>query len=166
MGAVEAEGAGLDFGQAGAALGAGKLLGEDQFLAVLHVHLQDALALLEGGFHRLGHAGDLGIRADDKTVHDEFDVVPLLLVQGQAAEFLQQVDLSVDAYADESRPAGGLENVFVLALLAPDLGRQEHDAAALRQGEDGVDDLLHRLAFHGAAALGAVGAAYPGEEQP
>ena len=50
MGAVEAEGAGLDFQQAGTALYAGELLGEGEFLASLDGDLGDATAFAQGCF--------------------------------------------------------------------------------------------------------------------
>ena len=170
VGAVEAEGARLDLRQADVALGAGKLLGEHQRLGVAAVgglaqHLDDALALAQAGLHRFGHTGQLGLGADDDPVHHQLDVMPLVLVEVQGLRLVQHPDFAVDADAHETGPAGGLQHVLVLALLATDLGGQQRDAAALLQRHDGVDDLRHGLAGHGAVALGAVGDADAGEQQ-
>ena len=72
---------------------------------------------------------------------------------------------AVDAHADVAGLAQVVEDGLVLALAVLDQRRQDHDAAALRQRQDGVDDLLHRLLRDLAAALGAVGVADAGEEQ-
>ena len=170
MRAVEAEGARLDLRQADVALGAGELLGEHQRLALtalgrLPQHLHDALTLAQAGLHRLGHAGQLGLGADDEPVYHQLDIVPFVLVQVQVVDFVQHPYLAVNADADESGFAGRLDNVLVLALLAPDLGGQQRDAAALFQRHDGIHYLGNGLALHRAVALGAVGNADAGEQQ-
>ena len=65
MGAVEAKGAGLNLGEAGVALGAGKLLGENQGFAAFHVSFDHAVAFAERSFHRLGDSAQLGVRPHD-----------------------------------------------------------------------------------------------------
>jgi hypothetical protein len=57
------------------------------------------------------------------------------------------------------------EDGTVMALAAPHHGAQDHDAGALREGEDGLDDLLGALLLDLPAAAGAVGDPGAGEEQ-
>ena len=165
MGAVETECTGLDLRQAGVALSACELLGEDQRLTALYVGFDHALAFAEGCFHGFGHPAHFNVGSNDQTVNDQFDVVPLFPVQVQVAHILQHENLAVNPDPDESRLAGGLENVPVLAFLAADLGRHQRDTAAFFQAHDGVDDLGDGLPLDGTAALGAVGQAHSGEQQ-
>ena len=166
VGAVEAESARLYFDQAGAAVNAGELLGKGQVVPALHHGLDHAVSFPYGGLHRLGHPADLHILPDDEPVHHDFDVVPLALVQVQVTHLVQQVDRAVDPHSDESRLACSLENVLVFTFLTPHLGGQQQDSAAFRQPHDGAGYLLHRLPFHWTVALGAVGRANAGEQQP
>ena len=53
----------------------------------------------------------------------------------------------------------------MLPLFAADFGGQQGKAAAFRLGQQGIDDLLHRLPFHRPAAFRAVGNAHPRKEQ-
>ena len=166
VGAVEAEGAGFYFGQADAAGHAGELLAEHQVVAFRPGHSEDAFAFPQGRFHRFGNAAGFGVAADDEAVNHDVDVVPFLLVQGQGVGVLDKHYFAIDADADETGAAGGVKDIPVFALFAADFGGQESNAGGFGQGEDGVHNLLHRLAGHGVAALGAVGLADAGEQQP
>ena len=166
MGTVEAKGPGLDLRHAGAAAGAGKLLGIHELVAAFNRHLDQPVPLPQRRFHRLGYPAHFDIRADDQPVHHKLDVMPLLLVQLYVVHLVQHVDLIVDPYPDEPRLAGRFKYLFVLPLLAADLGRQQHDAAVFWQGRYGVDNLGNGLPLHGQAALGTVRRTYAGEQQP
>ena len=166
MGAVETECPGLNFRQAGPATYTSILLGKNQLLPVFYGGLDYAVPFPQRGLDRLGHPAYLGVLSDDKPVHNDLDVMPLLPVQIQVVQFIQHVDGTIDPYPHEAGLSGGFEHVFVLPFFASYLGRQQQDAAALRQRQNGVGDLLHRLLFHGPPALGAVGRSQPGEQQP
>ena len=74
--------------------------------------------------------------------------------------------LAVDPGPGEALLGQVVEERLVLPL-APPHHRGEHlEARPLGQVEDAVDDLLRRLAGHGPPAVGAVGPAHPGVEQP
>ncbi len=129
----------------------------------------EARAELEGGLDGVGEAAGGGGAAlaaglfGHQAVDHDLDGVALVLVEVDG--LVEVVDLAVDAHADESGAAGVLEDAVVLALAVLNHGREQHEAVARRQLEDGVDDLLHRLALDEAAADGAVGPAGAGEEQ-
>ena len=165
VGAVEAEGAGFDFQQAGTALDAGELLREEEFVTALDGDLGYAAALAQGCFHRVGYAAGLHVVADDEAVHHQFDVVPFLLVEVEVAHLVQQVLGAVDADAGPASLAGVLEHFLVLALATADFGGQYLDTAVRGEMEDGVDDLLDGLTLDGLTALGAVGASSAGVEE-
>ena len=90
----------------------------------------------------------------------------MLLVLLQLDFLVQLVEVPVHPGPDVAGALGVLEDLGVLALLAPDDGGHHLDAGALRQGEDLVDDLVDGLLFDLLAALGAVGSAHPGPEKP
>ena len=69
----------------------------------------------------------------------------MALVLVEVDVLVEVVHDAVDADADEAGAARVLEHGVVLALTVADDRRQEHEAAAFGQLEDGVDDLLHRL---------------------
>ena len=165
MWAIEAKCAGFNLRQAGVALGAGELLGEDQGLTVFHVGFDDATALAEGRLHRLSYSRDLGVRPNGQAVNDQLDVVPFLAFQVQVAYLVQHENLAVDPDTDEAGVTGSLEYVSVLAFLAADLGRHQRDSATFLQAHDGVNDLRDGLPLHGTAAFGAMGLAHSGEQQ-
>ena len=123
MGTVEAEGAGLYFQKAGAAAYTSELLGEYQLLSALDDGLDHAVTFSDRRFNRLGYAAHLSVFADDQPVHDNLDVMPLLLIQVQVVQFIQHVDGAVDPYSHEAGLASGFENLFVFPFFAPHLGR-------------------------------------------
>ncbi len=180
VGAVEAEGAGLDLWQAGAALDAGEVLAEDPVLGVVWVgHVGDdqrALAQAQGRLHRVGQAGDVHpgdggsgmvrvwpLPPDDQPVHHRLDVVHLVAVQlGRLAHV---VDLAVHPHPHETLPLQALEEGLVVPLAVLDQGGQDHQPGAFGHLQDAVHDLLGRLLADGLAAGGAVGLADPGVEE-
>ena len=170
VGAIEAEGARLDLGEAdGPVLGAGGELGEDVVFALALGRDggddDDALAELERGLDAVGEAGaEVGVAfADGEPVDDGLDVVPLLLVEDDLAG--EVADLTVHPGAGVAALAEGVEDAEVLAFLVADDGGKDHEARPIGEAEHGVGDLLHRLALDGASAAGAVGLADSGEEQ-
>ena len=90
----------------------------------------------------------------------------MLFVLLQLDLLVQLVEVSVHPGPDVAGALGVLEDLCVLALLAPDDGCADLDAGALRQGGDLIDDLVDGLLFDLFAALGAVGCAHPGPEEP
>ena len=85
---------------------------------------------------------------------------------------LLQLDLLAEIIGNAVYPAahiagaaGILEDLGVLAFLAPDNGGQHLDAGGLGQGEDLVDDLVDGLLLDLLAADGTVGRAHPCPQQ-
>ena len=163
VGVIEAEGARLQLAKAYVAVHAGEVLREEQLLAVDDRHEDGAAGHPEGGLYRVGDATRLGAITDDQAVDHDLDGVPLLLIEGGNAG--KVVDIAIDAHPDESRAAGLLEDLLVLALPASHHRRHDLYAAAFGQVEHGVDYLLYRLALDRPAAPVTVGASRPGEEQ-
>ncbi len=166
VGAVEGEQARRDLGQARAALGAGIVLRQRLLGGALRRQHHQAAGDLEGGLDRLGEALlDAGL--DHQAVDDDVDAVLLLLVEGRqlAGQLGQLQSHAVDAGAQEAF-AGHLRQLLaVLALLAADVGRIEHQPAAKGQLHGAVHHLLHGLRADALAAGGAVRHADAGVEQ-
>ena len=188
---VEAEGARLNLAEADGAVRAGELLGEDDLRVAARLGLappstscrrrfrgrgvvrrsvgQDgdghhAFGEPHGCFQRLVDAALLQVLVDDEAVHDDLDGMPVVLVEGDGLG--KVADCAVNLDADKALLARVLKDVLVLALAVADDGRHQHDAAVPRQVEDGVGDLLDGLLHDRSAALGAVGLADAGEEEP
>ena len=73
--------------------------------------------------------------------------------------------LTVDAHADESLPPGSIDDPVTLGLAVLDERAQDEETGPLGQRKHLVDDLLDALALDG-MAVGAMGDADPGEQQP
>ena len=86
---------------------------------------------------------------------DHFDGVVLAAVERDF--FIERVQYAVDAGADESLAGELFEILLVFAFSAAHDGREDHDALALRDGEDLLQDLLAALARDLDAASGAMG---------
>ena len=99
----------------------------------------------------------------NEAVDDDFNVMLLVLVQ---RDFLGQVvDAAVDARADVAAPAGVLQYLVVLALLAADDRGQQLKTRALGELHNLVDNLVDGLPPDFAPTLGAVGHADARPEQ-
>ena len=162
---VEREVAGREFVEGDAVVGARELLAEGLELLAAVVGLDrdggDALGELERGLDRIGDPpADVGL--GDQAVDHDLDRV--LVGLGQPDGFGQVADLAVDARPREALARQLGEQLAVLALAAPDDGRQHLEPGALGQLEHLVDDLLGRLAADGTPAVGAVRVAHPGVE--
>ncbi len=124
-------------------------------------HDQGAAALAQRGLRRVGEAG-----ADPRLHHQAIDhqlhVVLQLLVQGEAVG--EGVDHPVHPHPREAALLHVAEHVPVLALAVLHQRGQHHDARALGQLQDGVDDLLGGLLPHHPAAGGTVLHAHGGVE--
>ena len=164
VGAVEAEGAGLDLAEREAVVWAGEVLAEDALRDILLAgaggggHVHDALP---GGERRLDRFGEAQARAfafagfgNDDAVDDDIDVVALVLVELDG--LVEIAHLAVDADAHEALTTGLVEHPDVLALLRAGEGSEEEEAGAGRVGEGCINDLLDGLALDGTAAGGAV----------
>ena len=100
---------------------------------------------------------------DDVAVHHDLDGVALVLVQRGC--FRQVVLLPVHADAHEALPPRRLEDAVTLRLAVLHQRPEHEQPRALRQAQDLVDDLLHRLALD-LVAVGAVRVADAREQQP
>jgi len=163
-GVVEGEHPGRQLLDGDAAVLAGVILGEHQVL-LLPQEVDDHQPAGEagGGLHAVRQAL-LDVRPDDEPVHHDLDVV--LFVFLQLDVLVQLVEVPVHPGPDIAGALGVLEHLGVLALLAPDHRRHHLDTGALRQGKDLVNDLVDGLLADLLAALGAVGRAHPGPEEP
>ena len=148
MGAIETECPGFDFRQAGVAFGTGKLFRENQGFAALNVCFDHAIALTDRRLHRLGNTADFHIRPDNQPVDNQLYVMPFLPIQFYAAHLFEHEDIAVDPDADKPGLTSVFENVFMLALLAANLGRHQRDATALFQLHDGINNLGNGLPFY------------------
>ena len=146
--------------QAGEALG----VGEDLRLTLARdgLHLEDAVGQRHGGLHRVGQAL-AQLRPHDQTVHDDRDVVLVLLVQHDL--FFELAQLAVHLHAREALGPQLGQLLAVLALAAAHDRRHDHEPRALFQAHDLVDDLLRRLRGDRPAAVEAVRLADPRPEQ-
>ena len=150
-------------------VGAGHLLGVVALpAAVLRVQVDevdghDALGQAQRGLHRVGQPL-LDRRLDRQPVHDDVDVVLVLLVQDRRIGELD--DLAI--HPGPAEPAGGelAEDLGVLALPAADHRGQDLEPGALRQIHQPIDDLLRRLPADRLAADRAVRPAGAGVQQP
>ena len=163
VGVVEGEHPGGQLLDADAAVLTGVVLAEEDIPLLLE-HVGDDQATGEGGggLHAVGeplaHIGP-----DHQAVHHHLDVVLLVLLQ---LDLLRQlVEGAIHPHPDIAGLPGVLEDLLVLALPGPDHRGQDLDTAALRQGQDLVDDLVDGLLADLLAADGAVGGAHPGPQQ-
>ena len=79
---------------------------------------------------------------------------------------MRSVDLAVDADPGVAVFPGVLQDLGVLALLAANHRRQQLEPGPFGQGQNLIDDLIDGLTADLLAALGAVGHAHPGPEEP
>ena len=126
------------------------------------VHHHQAAGEGGGGLHAVRQPL-LDIRADDEPVDDDLDV--MLFIFLQLDYLVQFVEVPVGPDPDVAGALGVLEDLGVLALLAPDDGGHHLDAGPLGEGEHLVDDLVDGLLADDLAALGTVGSAHPGPEE-
>ena len=169
---VERKQARLEFAQRVIADRAGEPVGQQLFLAAVHVeHHRPAVGQAQGGLEGLGQAL-LDRRADLDAVDDHVDRVLLVLAQRQGV--LVQVDhprCTVAAFGAHAHPheplrAKVLEQFDMLSLAAGHQGREDHHAGVRRLRERGVDHLGDRLGLeHMRRMLGTVGRAGPREQQ-
>ena len=168
VGRVEREVAGRGLLEGQPAERAGQVLGEgDELLGPVvgdDADLGDAVGEAQRRLHRLGEAL-ADVVAPDQPVHDDLDGVLLVAGQVQRGALGQLDHLAVDPGPGEALLGQVVEEGLVLPLASPHHGGEHLEAGPLGQVEDAVDDLLRRLAGHGAPAVGAVGPAHPGVEQ-
>ncbi len=152
------------------AVGAGQVLAEGDGLLLGAVGVDH---------HDLGHALGQRQRRLERFGEPPADVVPadqaidhhldgVLLVAGHVeVGAVGQLDHG-PVHPGPGEPLLGqvAEQGAVLTLATADHGGQDHEAGALVHGQDAVDDLLGALPGHRPAAVGAVGLADPGVEQP
>ncbi|GBD11873.1 hypothetical protein HRbin23_01553 [bacterium HR23] len=164
VGVVEGESARLRLGHADSTVGAGQLLGEDEFLFA--VHQGDAhhpFGQAQGGLHRVVHPPPLQPLLHHQAVYHHLYRVALVLVQFNALR--QVVEEAVHPHPLEALLASGFQHILVLPFAVSHHGGQHQQACARGECEDGVHDLLYRLLLDGASTLGAVGLAGTGEEE-
>ena len=127
------------------------------------LHLDDAVRQRHRGLDRVGQPL-AEVVAHHEPVDDHRDVVLELLVELDRR--LEHPQLAVDLDPREALGAQLVEQLAVLALAAAHDGRHDHEALALLELHDLVDDLLRALAGDRRAAVEAVGLAHPRPEQP
>ena len=146
---------------------AGVVLGEDHLLLLLPVagdgqHHEVAVSGGQGVLHRVGQAGADAL-PHDQAVHHDLNGVLLVLVQ---LDLLREiVDAPVHADADVALLLGVGQHLFVHTLLTAHHRGEHHEAGALGEGLDLVDDLIHGLLLDLLTAHGAVRGAHAGVEQ-
>jgi hypothetical protein len=147
---------------------AGEALGERQHAAFLAVarerlDLEDPVRQRDRRLDRVGQPL-ARVLPHDQPVDDDRDVVLVLLVEDDV--LLEQPYLAVDLHAREALGAQLLELLAVLALAPAHDRRHHHEARALLERHDLVDDLLRRLRGDRAPAVEAVRLADPRPQQP
>ena len=106
----------------------------------------------------------MNVRPYGEAVDHDLDVVPEVAVQ--RGHGVQGVNLAVNPRAGESSLPRVVEDALVLPLAVLDHRRQDEKAGALVPLQDEVHHLLNGLPREGPPALGAVGLAHPGIQQP
>ncbi len=153
-GIVEREHHRLELTDAYVMLGAGVILRKEHLLAADNVHESKSIGELEHGLETVRHAGFDAI-LDDDTVNDYLDVVLFVFVE---LYFLGElVHDAVNAHADESRAACGIELLCVLTLSVADDRREELELCALRQSHYRINYLVDALLGYLAPADRTVG---------
>ena len=133
----------LEFVERQAAVGAGQVLAEGQFVTADDVHHRDAPREVQGGLERLGEPAQPS-PPGDQPVHHHFDRVGVVAVEPDP---LSQVhDLPVDAGSAETLPGEVLEQLLVLPFPSSDDGREDLETCSILEFSDLVDDLLGCLA--------------------
>jgi len=167
VGRIEGEEPGRDLGQRSAAVRARVVRGEDLLGAVRHRddddparHARRRLDRVRQPLAVLLVAGRLGHQPID---HD-FDRVLLLLVE--LGRVVQVHERPVDPGAQEALLDHLGHLLLVFALLARNVGGQDREACAGLKTEGSVHHFLDRLGLDRPAALGAVGLADRGVEEP
>ena len=92
--------------------------------------------------HRFPEAG-AQVGTENQTVDDDVNGVLFVLVERDL--FGEVVEAPVHACADVTRALGVGKNLFVHTLLCAHDGGEYHEAAALRERENAVEDLVERL---------------------
>ena len=162
-GVVEGEHPGGELLNGHAAVFAGVVLGEED-VPVLPHHVDDHQASRQVGGHLHAVSKAAGnVLPDNQTVHHDLNVVLFVLLQlDLLAEIIGN---AVHPAAHIAGAAGILEDLGVLALLAPDHRSHHLDTGGLRQSQDLVNDLVDGLLLDLLAADGTVGRAHPSPQQ-
>src|SRR5690606_21020259 len=163
IGIVEREHPRRQFLDADAAVGAGEVLAEYQFLPAYHIHHQEAAAQVEHRFYGIGEPFDY-IRPDYEPVHHDFYSVLHVLFKDYI--FVYIAHFAIDAQPDKAVFPRIFDELLVFALPAAHDRRQQLDPGAFRQSHDRVRHLVDGLLRYLLAAGGAVRDAYAGIQQP
>ena len=151
--AVEGERARLELRNAGAAVGTGELLRVELFFAIDDGDDHQSVGQLGGGFdgrfERFSMPGLSGRRSTTTSM------VWFLRRSSGISSSSERSD-AVDAGAHEALARELFQILLVFAFAAAHDGRQDHDALALRERQDLLQDLLGALARDFDAAGGAV----------
>ncbi len=158
---VEREAAGLQLVDGGPVDGTREALAEALLLEGARVGRRDhdhAFPQAEGCLHRVGQARCIRVRvvgpvrtpivirvAHDDPIDDDLDGVALVAVQ--RGRLVQVVQVPIDADAHEALAACRLEDSVALRLAVLDEGTEDEQPRAVREAQDAVHDLLHRLAL-------------------
>ena len=127
---------------ADAVLRAGIILREEDILPVHDADDDQTVGQAGGGLDGIREAGT-DVRTDDQTVDDDLDI--MLLVFFELEFFGQIIDDAIHAHADKATLARSIKLLLVLALAAAHDRCQHLNAAALRQRQNLIHDLVHGL---------------------
>ncbi len=164
-GVVEGKQAGLEFVDRMAALRAGVACREQQGLPGLTVHRgnrSETIGQFEGGLKGFRKAQSQ-VLPDFEAVDDHVNGMLAFFVQGRDIIEIDQDAVDPDPY--ETRGTHLFEHVQVLALAVAYHGCQQHQFAALGQGQHRIHHLAHGLRLQGDAVLGTAWISDPSKQQ-
>ena len=146
-----------------AAVLAGVVLGKADGLILAHqIHEEQAAGESQRRLRRVGQTARDPL-LDHQAVHHDLNVV--LFVFFELDLLAQIVQNTIHPGTDIAGLLRVLKDLGMLPLAAADHRREQLDAAALRQIENAVHDLVNALLADLPSALGAVGHAHPRPEQ-
>ncbi len=163
VGIVERKHAGGELRQADAAIHTGKILAEHQKFSINDLHIDDAFPHLNGRFQGIRQSVFHAL-LHSQAVNHHLNGVFLILFQGNILAYI--IHFAVHPDANIAFLSDMLEYFFMFAFLAPYDLRHDEQPRALRQFQQTVDHLIHRLLSDGLSALRTVGMPCPRKHQP
>ena len=134
-----------------------------QFLPLpYNIHQHHAVCNMGGGLHAVGQAAG-NIRLHHQAVHHDLNIMLFVLVQLDL--FRQVINGAVNARTHKAGLAGVVQFLNILALVPSHNGRHNLNFRFLRQGENLIHDLIHRLLGDLAPAYRAMGNTDPCPQQ-
>ena len=154
---VEGKRARFQFLKADRTIWTGILFGKEFFARVAFwghaLHKDQALALLERQFDRIGQAPPY-VLPGDQPIHHGLDGVLFVFVE--ARDIFERQHLAVDAHAYKPLAADRLKHLFVASLATAHQRREHHQPCADGLRQQMIDDLLRALPLYRLAATRAM----------